>query len=74
MPKKGLSPIHILLYMDRIVSIFSHIGQNLDSVQIQENTDTILSAYEKIRIRESHIGLYRDIGKSKVFVYTKMMD
>ena len=48
MSKYGLSLFRIFPYMDRIVSVFSRIW-----TEIQENTDTILPTYGKIRIRES---------------------
>ena len=50
--KYGLSLIHIFLYLDRIS----------DSVQIQENTDTILSIYGKTWIKESlYLGIFHSV-------------
>ena len=52
MMKYGLSLIHIFLYLDRIS----------DSVQIQENTDTILSIYEKTWIKGSlYLGIFHSV-------------
>ena len=67
MPKYKLSVIHVVAYIDRIVSVFSLSGQNLsdsvqigapgqkrrDSVQIRGDMDTIPSTYGKIRIRQN---------------------
>ena len=47
-PTKGQNCIHIFSYMNRI-SDYTHI---------QENSETILSSYEKIRIRESRYTMW----------------
>ena len=56
-PQYGQNRIRIFPYLDRI----------RDSVQIRENTDTILPTYEKMRIRESpYFGIFHTVREQEL--------
>ena len=55
------------VYGQNRIRIFSYLDRIGDFVQIQENTDTILPTYGKIRIRQSpYFGVFHTVREQEL--------
>ena len=67
MPKYGLFLIHIFPYMNRIVSLFSRIGQNQRFCPNSGKCGYDSAHTQKIRIRESpYFGIFHAVKKQEL--------